>query len=299
MGQLREFIPMNTPRYLLAKYIPDPLRMEPRNVGVVLWAEGKITARFVGESDAPDVRASLPQRLGIPDNQVYKKWIRYWREQMELPSLTRGADGRIVDRSAPEFLDALTAKSDFSFMLVPGGTLRTEVRSSELHAAIADLFERLVLEDADSAETKVEGESALLRREWNRIVTEAQLRSQPDFREDFEFLGLAKRKQRTFKFDAGIHPHFAVDARLAPRAVFQRVVLTKQSSVCTAAFMFGCMVEENKMPKERCAALVYATDDQLRRPEYRESFELMGECGRVVNLADRRKAVEQVALISA
>ena len=45
---------MNTPRYLLAKYIPDPLRMEPRNIGVVLWAEGNVAARFVGESDSPD-----------------------------------------------------------------------------------------------------------------------------------------------------------------------------------------------------------------------------------------------------
>jgi len=33
---------------------------------------------------------------------------------------------------------------------------------------------------------------------------------------------------------------------------FQRVVLTKQSSVCTAAFMFECMVNENNMPKQYC-----------------------------------------------
>ena len=45
---------MNTPRDLLAKYIPDPLRMEPRNIGVVLWADGNVTAwRFAGESDLP------------------------------------------------------------------------------------------------------------------------------------------------------------------------------------------------------------------------------------------------------
>ena len=140
--------------------------------------------------------------------------------------------------------------------------------------------------------------SFLLRSAWRKIAAQAQLRDKPDYREDFEFLGLAKRKQRTFKFDAAIHPQFAVDARLAPKAVFQRVVLTKQSSVCTAAFMFECMVEENNMPKEKCAALVYASDDQLRRPEYSESFELINELGRVVNLCDRQKAVEQVALRS-
>ena len=45
-------------------------------------------------------------------------------------------------------------------MLVPGGTLRTEVSASELQEAIADLYERLVLEEADSAEMKIAGESA-------------------------------------------------------------------------------------------------------------------------------------------
>ena len=205
---------MNTPRYLLAKYIPDPLRMEPRNIGVVLWAEGNVTARFVGEGDSPDSQSRLPRRLGIPDRHVYKQWVQYWREQIEQPSLTRGADGLTVNRSAPEFLDALTTKSDYSFMLVPGGTLRTEVSAHELQDAISDLYERLVLEEADTAEMKTEAESALLRRAWSKIATQAQLRSKPDYREDFEYLGLAKRRQRTFKFDAGIYPQFAGDARL-------------------------------------------------------------------------------------
>ena len=84
----------------------------------------------------------------IPDRRVYEKWVQYWREEIEKPSLTRGADGRAVDRSAPEFLDALATKSDLSFMLVPGGTLQTEVSAGELQEAISDLYERLVL-DAD------------------------------------------------------------------------------------------------------------------------------------------------------
>ena len=57
---------MNTPRYLLAKYIPDHLRMEPRNIGVVLWAEGNVTARFFGESDATDSRSRCRGGWGFP-----------------------------------------------------------------------------------------------------------------------------------------------------------------------------------------------------------------------------------------
>ena len=168
---------------------------------------------------------------------------------MELPSLVWAADGRTVNRSVPEFLDALTTKSDFSFMLVHGGTLRTGVSAGELQDAVSDLYERLVMEAADSPEMKTEAESALLRGAWRRIAAQAQLRSKPDYQEDLAFLGLAKGKQRTFQFDAAIHPRFAVDARLAPRAVFQRVVLTRQSSVCTAAFMLNAWSTRTTCPK--------------------------------------------------
>ncbi len=57
--------------------------------------------------------------------------------------------------------------------------------------------------------------------------------------------------------------------------------------------MFECMVTENNMSKEKCAVLVHASDDQLRRPEYRESFELMNELGRVVNLAAGRRRLSR------
>ena len=52
------------------------------------------------------------------------------------------------------------------------------------------------------------------------------------------------------------------------------------------------------MAKEKCAALVYASEDQLRRPEFSESFDLMNDLGNVVNLCDKQKAVEQVAILS-
>jgi hypothetical protein len=41
---------MKTPRYLIANYIPDLRRMEPRNIGVVLWALGAVVREPLGES---------------------------------------------------------------------------------------------------------------------------------------------------------------------------------------------------------------------------------------------------------
>ena len=35
---------MATPRFLIAKYAPDLRRMEPRNIGVIVWNEGTTAA---------------------------------------------------------------------------------------------------------------------------------------------------------------------------------------------------------------------------------------------------------------
>lgn len=45
---------MNTPRYLIAKYIPDLRRMEPRNIGVIVWSPQGVAARFAAEKADTD-----------------------------------------------------------------------------------------------------------------------------------------------------------------------------------------------------------------------------------------------------
>lgn len=111
-------------------------RFPPPLGGRARGTHGRQPERRIGR-DRPRTRLSPPGLVG-----------RSWHAASEDP-------GGVL-----AILDALTAKSDCSFMLVPGGTLRTEVSASELQEAIADLYERLVLEEADSAEMKIAGESA-------------------------------------------------------------------------------------------------------------------------------------------
>jgi hypothetical protein len=72
------------PRYLVAKYISDLQRMEPRNIGIVVCASGVTCARFLGEK---------PGRPGHVDGRkvppfvtsvaAYKQWIEFWRGEFE------------------------------------------------------------------------------------------------------------------------------------------------------------------------------------------------------------------------
>ena len=91
---------------------------------------------------------------------------------------------------------------------------------------------------------------------------------------------------------------YAAFERQPPTAIHQRVVLGKQSSVYSTAFMFDQMVNENHIPKNKCAALVYATRDELQTGEIHQAMELMRQCGEVVNLSDGQIARDHLLALT-
>ncbi len=75
------------PRFLVAKFIADIRRQEPRNVGVILLHEKGVYARFFGEG-----LPGLDDETGIDgrrvrgrvfDSETYSQWVQYWRYSME------------------------------------------------------------------------------------------------------------------------------------------------------------------------------------------------------------------------
>jgi hypothetical protein len=67
--------------WLVAKYIPDLRRREPRNIGVILRMGGQQLARFIGER-APGSVDGRSLRGRVADVQTYKAWVDYWRHAM-------------------------------------------------------------------------------------------------------------------------------------------------------------------------------------------------------------------------
>jgi hypothetical protein len=68
-------------RYWVAKYVEDPIRNEPRNVGVIVEGFDGFAARFATEREDLTIdRRRLGQRFRFPD--VYLQWIEFWREQI-------------------------------------------------------------------------------------------------------------------------------------------------------------------------------------------------------------------------
>jgi len=68
-----------TTRFLVAKYVPDLQRMEPKNIGVVLASPDRIGARFYGENgDHP----RAPEFIHKRNKSVYVEWVQYWNQQI-------------------------------------------------------------------------------------------------------------------------------------------------------------------------------------------------------------------------
>ena len=58
------------PNYLVAKYISDLHRMEPRNIGIIVWTRSAVSARFVAER---------PNKPGEIDGRSIPPFVRAWQ----------------------------------------------------------------------------------------------------------------------------------------------------------------------------------------------------------------------------
>jgi hypothetical protein len=84
-------------RYWVAKYVDDPFRNEPRNVGVIVSTPDGLAARFAGERDDASMdRRRLGQRFKYAD--VYLQWVEFWREQVALENVAE-----IVAAATPNY----------------------------------------------------------------------------------------------------------------------------------------------------------------------------------------------------
>jgi len=207
-----------TPTYLVAKYVPDPVRMEPRNIGVVLWSRGGAACRFMESSEAAFVE----------DKKMYQRWTKFWGSACtdgEVHSPTRGT----VASDKREFLDAMIDTQRGNYLLYEGGQLLEKIKAADRKAATDYLYRELV-GDFDG-KTPQDGDGSLKDRS-DALFEESGLAEREEFIDGYELELEAAGVTQPFKFD-----HAWAPGKLA--ALFQRVHLSIQQSTTNAAFLFA------------------------------------------------------------
>jgi hypothetical protein len=271
-------------RFLVAKYIPDMRRLEPRNIGIVVWNGGMVAARFLGEHQSDVV---VPRRIGVRNQEAYKEWIRYWREQMSSPALSIGGNGRPVSRESPEFLDALKNRSKRQFVLVDGGFLLGDVDVTDTDDVVRDLFEAIV-DDRNTERQASEEDSVLLKKAISNAFRASGIDGLPGYQARIPLTFAVESRAFSFTFDFAVYTN-------APHAVFQHAILTRPTTVNSAAFMFDCMRKADtrsyRVPKERCVALVRTTPQVMDDQHAASELNKLRAYGSVIDLANDDRAI--------
>lgn len=88
-----------TTRIFVAKYIKDPRRWEPRNIGIMVVSDSACASRFLGEQQDGTVHRTAVRYI-VNDTATYRDWVMYWKR-----TLTPGTQGinEIVQRTKTNY----------------------------------------------------------------------------------------------------------------------------------------------------------------------------------------------------
>ena len=187
---------MSSVRLSVIRYVPDPVRDEPRNVGVVAWRSGEVAARFMGEDEAGDLDRRHVSRRLIPDRQAYVDWVAFWRTQLAEQSISDPVQRRQVPVGDAAFLEALANVTRGGFQVRDGGEA-AGAKDWTLHRLVNEAFERLVAsaEWGDESEDEPAGRARHRQLAWNacRALMRHHYQERRDFVRDFRITGRTEK----------------------------------------------------------------------------------------------------------
>lgn len=267
------------PQVLVAKFVPDVARNEPRNVGVFLASSGRVVARFLGESlDTPGrLVARVPLLESKQDRDAYREWIAYWRIGME-----RMGDSMPVSERVQRLQDS----SKQQFAVVRGGFLRKSVMDAELETELDRLYERLV-DDPERKDGRFDATSVgrQLQAETNKLFKRTGFSDRPDFQTKYPVVCpiIGTNEKLGFHFDYGLHT-------VRPVSLLQKVLIEKPQSLNSALFMFQSVQSGLKIARDQCASLVYVEPKSVNSRTVRSGLKVMESYSQVINVVDTADA---------
>lgn len=278
---------MNITKYLLAKYIPDLQRFEPRNIGVVVWSPLGTAARFLAEH--PNRPGEVDGR-SIPNfvtsSNAYKQWIRYWRDCVTRDSLCPVNGGASVPASSAAFPEVLQQTGRGNFVMVDAGSVLDDVGEEELTAVANQLFAQLVEPHA------VEESSDLGFDELcDSLMARAQLKQHKNFHDRFSVRCTVRGVEEEFQFSHAI-------ANGSLERAYQRFPIPKRKRLLqknrdATAWMLESLLAGKVITTDNTVLLIDATPDQVSEDEVDKSIRLLGSMCQVVNLHDETAALQE------
>ncbi|GEM_PF-2406321 len=263
---------MKTPRFAIAKYASDLLRMEPRNIGIILWSEKGVFARFIGEiAQSVDLRAVR----FVNDSTVYERWIKYWRKQIQENELTSNF-GKHASIGEPEFLEVLADIKPGNYFIEPCGIVLDPAEN--VIDLLNHLYERLVEPPQE------DGGRLKLKQIVSTAIKRARV-SSDYFQRDYPVICPVKDKEtERFEFNYAF-------ANSHPGVIMQRVdlsqrVVNAQKIVDSTAWAFEKTRNEFKIPEENSIVIVRKHPESDNPIRQEELLRIVGSFATLINGED-------------
>jgi hypothetical protein len=216
--------------FLVAKYLPDLERQEPRNIGVIAWSRGRVFTKFI-EADNIDFVADL-------DN--YRRWIAHWNRLANEPRIQVYRERPATKRSI-RFIKQIQMTQDGNYRLQDGGEI-PDATTENLDEAARFIYSRIV---APVRTPAVEREPSLTAK-CAQVLKDAGIAFERRYPVILRFTG----------FEQEIHFDFG-----SQNSLFNKVNLSEENSVTLAAGKCETAIRYGKRSRERCFSLYDAEVD--------------------------------------
>lgn len=267
---------MTTVRFVVAKYIADRRRMEPKNIGVIAWQDGAVYGRFAGEANGT---IKPPRSIDRGARKAYMSVVESWRLQFDKQSIPIGRGRDDVTKASPEFLQAIARYSQENFIIVDGGHVSAIASGATLPSVVDNLFGEIV----DGPELHEKRRQSSLTRLCDKLL--APLSGNSDFHSD----GFSIPHQ-DFPFSFS----YAFGEKENPVLLMQAVSLANPDQVTSAAMKFRCVSEDSRVvTREKCASLV--DDSHGKGPNARRLVTFLSRYSEIVSLSNLNTAALQLA----
>lgn len=264
-----------TSRFVLAKYVPDLDRMEPRNIGVVLWSKGKLCARFLPEDKAASI---------VEEIDTYRRWVEFWSDTISGDSI-EPRRGPSVSTSSSTCVDALLSNQEGNFILVDAGEVMQRLRGREVAKATDFLFGELVA-------TRTLRDPRVDRKKFDvqcvEVLRASGIAMLPNFKPKFSVPCLVNGVQIPVHFSYGL----GLDV---PEALMQRAHLASEESITSSYMKIQSVFQAGLLTRNRCVALYRKSDIASQTAEH--GYELLSKLCDVVDIesADSKDRLRAMA----
>ena len=124
--------------FFIAQYCRDPIRHEPKNVGVIVVKEADCYGLFLGQETAEGDKDMRTVRWAR-EPKVYRKWVRFWNEE--------------INRGAEDLFARLADSNSGSYSVIVGGKA-TDTGNDTAEEICNKLFPMLVTAEVTNHPTR-------------------------------------------------------------------------------------------------------------------------------------------------